>query len=148
MEAEQVQRIAEMPASGLGDPNRAENKDAIGTPWHEGTVRDTSDTQQEMPNSIQLKAGETSQAEASEPPGGNIDQPTASAAVQIPEQSRVPSDDEISEELLLYLKEDSFTMDVTERQLRTRLEKHFCVPLKEKKAIIRDKVRLLYSVSA
>ena len=51
-----------------------------------------------------------------------------------------PSDAEIKDELLKYLQEDSFTMDVTERQLRGRLEKHFGLPLKDRKGIIRDKV--------
>jgi len=52
----------------------------------------------------------------------------------------VPTDVEITDTLLGYLKEDTFTMDITERQLRSRLEKHFGLPLKDKKSIIRDKV--------
>jgi hypothetical protein len=51
-----------------------------------------------------------------------------------------PTDVEITDKLLGYLEEDTFTMDITERQLRNRLEQHFGVPLKDKKSIIRDKV--------
>ena len=58
-----------------------------------------------------------------------------------------PSDEAVEEELLKYLKEESFTLDVTERQLRTRLEAHFGVPLKHKKTVIRDRVRLIASAT-
>ena len=61
-------------------------------------------------------------------------------AQDTPSVAKPPTDAELLEELLRYLEEDSFTMDTTERQLRNRLEKHFGVPLKDRKTIIRDKV--------
>ena len=61
-------------------------------------------------------------------------------AKDTPAVAKPPTDAELLEQLLRYLEEDSFTMDVTERQLRSRLEKHFGVPLKDRKTIIRDKV--------
>lgn len=54
--------------------------------------------------------------------------------------TKPPTDAEICEELLKYLQEDSFNLNITERQLRNRLEEHFGLPLKDRKAIIRDKV--------
>ena len=72
------------------------------------------------------------------------DQIAAPARVQANDLAAIakpPTDAELLDELLRYLEEDTFTMDVTERQLRSRLEKHFGVPLKDKKTIIRDKVR-------
>ena len=57
-----------------------------------------------------------------------------------PAPIEAPADAELLAELLRYLEEDSFTMDVTERQLRNRLEGHFGVSLKDRKTIIRDKV--------
>lgn len=69
-------------------------------------------------------------------------EPAQDIKEEVAEVSVPPSDAELTSTLLGYLKEDTFTMDITERQLRNRLEKHFGVPLKDRKSIIRDKVAI------
>lgn len=95
-----------------------------------------AEIENEVPQSTEALAGKSMPVASNEEDKNHMTAPAA------------PSDGAIKEELLKYLKEDTFTMDVTERQLRTRLEAHFGMPLKDKKTVIRDQVRTCFLSSS
>ena len=101
---------------------------------HEGDKEHIDDSAVECHN-IDEKAGPSAGTEA------KLHRASEEQAVTIETANEVfamPSEVAIKVKLLSYLEEDTFTMNVTERQIRGRLEEHFGVPLKDKKKVIRD----------